>query len=1325
VEPSSLREQAKHLVDRLRSSGLSSRYLRDVFTVAVLLRWADYQEAEEEAMAEFEDRQWRSVLPPRLRWGVWFRLPPSEVGRILFHELPAYLAGVRSRSDAALAVYLSALSEPLQHLATTDIGVVCDVVHWVGEQPLETSNDRHLFLEFFDSLLAETVESREGQFVSPQSIAKLAVAIADPRPGDRVYDPCFGFGSFLTAAWEYADRNPKIPHGRRSGTPISVFGVEINSSAYLIGLTRLILAGDSNPHLECGNSLEREPAAGQNGQGFDVVLANPPIGARFADEAWRYGHFPIRTKDSTSLFVQHVLSQLGKQGRAVIAVPEGFLFRGGQEQELRRYLVEHGHLDAVIALPEGAFAPHTMVRGSLLVLRKEGRMDQVRMVDARSFFRKAEAGRAVVLPSQQLEKLVTTFRETWVLPDDEVPKFQATVNLAASPLPKPKVGGRQEEESILWAVSVRELSATDFDLTPRRREKGRLEDLLSALRDALRDTGTIAQLHTCAAIFAGRSIPSKDLTTEPAGERPTPYIRIRDIRKGVVNEGSNWIRPAALTGLEPQSRLLAGDVLLSKSGTIGKAGIVRNGAVGAVAANGLYAVRVDKDSLDPHFLLAYLGSPACQNWLTSRSRGAVIRHLNRSVFDELPIPIPPISLQHRAAMQFREHGTDVIQFLLQALEGSEQDPIASWVADVLRQLPITVETISDPLALAPVESLAESVRPVRNRAAHAEIKSPLVPWILSFAEGLKPLHGLGQIPKGPSLLSLIQESSRALRSAQELVKGFLPVEAQARALNDLLLGWFDRAANALLREVNIVLTANVSVLQLGEPAEVVVSIENRGVLPLRDLGVLTSPDWGQGSFGFVGENQTIKLSLRGESPKVPGLFSLTASWSAQTLDGQSIRGDRQLSFTVISGTARIAETADLGSNPYVTGTPVYPERNDVFFGRETLLGQISRQIVSSGNVALLEGNRRAGKTSVLRHLEGTAAIPGWLGVYCSLQGAEGTDAGVGVPTAEIFRGMATSIGSALVKLNIEAPLPNGTTIPAGKPALGVGRACREGISEASPFTDFRDYLEIVLETLKERGLGIVMMLDEFDKLQEGIDHGVTSPQVPENIRFLVQSYPRFSAILTGSRRLKRLREEYWSALYGLGTRFGITALDPDEARRLVVEPVKGKLTFSPEAVDRAISITACQPYLLQVLCNRIFDFSAQTRTRSITLDTVEQASAALVKDNEHFASLWDYAASYRRRLILMLCSQRSGASEQVSFGELQELLTQNGIELTNEELDADLSHLRELELVDLVGKIGDAHYQLAIPLMGAWIETHQDFDVILRNAQAESEEDNV
>ena len=336
-----------------------------------------------------------------------------------------------------------------------------------------------------------------------------------------------------------------------------------------------------------------------------------------------------------------------------------------------------------------------------------------------------------------------------------------------------------------------------------------------------------------------------------------------------------------------------------------------------------------------------------------------------------------------------------------------------------------------------------------------------------------------------------------------------------------------------------------------------------------------------------------------------------------------------------------------------------------------------------------------------------------------------------MPTVEVFREIARSIATALTKLGIEAPLPNGQAIAPGKQALGVARACREGIRGDSPFADLRDYLELVLSALEPLGLGLVLMLDEFDKLQEGIDNGVTSPQVPENIRFLIQTYPKFSAILTGSRRLKRLREAYWSALYGLGTSIPVTALDAQSARSVVTQPVRDKLTFSNEAVERVIEVTARHPYLMQCLCNRVFDFAVQTKSRSITLGVVNEAAQGLVRDNEHFASLWDYAGlgpktgRQRRQLILLVCAQSLKQGMQISFGTLREQLVQAGVDVDDEALDADLAYLRELELIEFYGEFGEGQYRLAIPLMADWIEQQQDADVVASRALTEAEEDNA
>lgn len=350
-------------------------------------------------------------------------------------------------------------------------------------------------------------------------------------------------------------------------------------------------------------------------------------------------------------------------------------------------------------------------------------------------------------------------------------------------------------------------------------------------------------------------------------------------------------------------------------------------------------------------------------------------------------------------------------------------------------------------------------------------------------------------------------------------------------------------------------------------------------------------------------------------------------------------------------------------------------------------------------------------------------MPSWLGVVCSFQGtdADKTANTAAMSTAGAFRHVAYEIVQSVREVVDSIVLPDGSILDSKK-SLGIARSVRNGISEDAPFSDFREYIELILETLDKQGLGLLLMLDEFDKLQEGIDKGVTSPQVPENIRFLVQTYPRLSAILTGSRRLKRMREEYWSALFGLGTRLGVSSLPHEYASKLVTEPVKGRLTYSQKAIDLAIALTAGQPYLLQCLCNRVFDLAAQSSVRSITVDRVKDASIALVEDNEHFASLWDYTMFDRRRFLLALINREMNGPDPLKLLVIQEKLDGHGVEIREETIISDLEYLRELELIELHGETRNAYYTLSIPMMGDWIDHQHDFDVLKAKARAESED---
>lgn len=323
-------------------------------------------------------------------------------------------------------------------------------------------------------------------------------------------------------------------------------------------------------------------------------------------------------------------------------------------------------------------------------------------------------------------------------------------------------------------------------------------------------------------------------------------------------------------------------------------------------------------------------------------------------------------------------------------------------------------------------------------------------------------------------------------------------------------------------------------------------------------------------------------------------------------------------------------TAELGSSPYIVGKPVDSRREDVFVGRKDVIERIVRQLSNEGqsNVVLLEGNRRTGKTSVLKQLEKHPGLTGWLIANCSLQGGESDKPSnkEALSTAEVFRLMAEQIGWAASRARIEVWPPNAPARSPNKPfVVGFSEALATTFKGDQPFKAFELFIRDVIEKIAPKRL--LLLLDECDILQVGIDAGVTSPMVLQNLRYLLHTYPEFSVLISSTHRIRRLREEYWSALFGLGYRIALEPISMEAARQLVTQPVAGRLIYVDDARDLLIAKTAQQPFLIQSLCNRVFDIAAETGVRVITADVVETAAAAMVENNEHFATLWDYAAT--------------------------------------------------------------------------------------------------
>lgn len=80
-------------------------------------------------------------------------------------------------------------------------------------------------------------------------------------------------------------------------------------------------------------------------------------------------------------FLLHDLFHLKSDGIMTIVLPHGVLFRGGEEGEIRKNLIEQNHIDAIIGLPSNIFFG-TGIPTIIMVLKQKRTNTDVLVVDA-------------------------------------------------------------------------------------------------------------------------------------------------------------------------------------------------------------------------------------------------------------------------------------------------------------------------------------------------------------------------------------------------------------------------------------------------------------------------------------------------------------------------------------------------------------------------------------------------------------------------------------------------------------------------------------------------------------------------------------------------------------------------------------------------------------------------------------------------------------------------------------------------------------------------------------------------------------------------------
>lgn len=210
--------------------------------------------------------------------------------------------------------------------------------------------------EYLIKKFADMSKKNAGEFYTPRSVVKLMVKMLAPQPGESVYDPACGTGGMLIEALRYM-HDAKESYGK-------ICGQEKNLSTSAIARMNLFLHGKKAFNIRQGDTL-RSPAFvnGNALQTFSCVLANPPFSLKnwgadaFVSDQWGRNLWGCPTDSSADFaWLQHMVKSMDPvNGRLAVVMPQGVLFHGGREGEIRQKLIESDKLDAVITLVGGLF----------------------------------------------------------------------------------------------------------------------------------------------------------------------------------------------------------------------------------------------------------------------------------------------------------------------------------------------------------------------------------------------------------------------------------------------------------------------------------------------------------------------------------------------------------------------------------------------------------------------------------------------------------------------------------------------------------------------------------------------------------------------------------------------------------------------------------------------------------------------------------------------------------------------------------------------------------------------------------------------------------
>jgi type I restriction enzyme M protein len=275
-------------------------------------------------------------------------------------------------SKQAKAIFADASTIIRKPVTLTTLVQSIDAVDWYSAKE-EGLGD------LYEGLLEKNAgekKSGAGQYFTPRVLINSMVKLMQPKLGEVIQDPAAGTGGFLIAAHQYLDKHNDVFNLRAADynryRNSTFFGMELVLDTHRLAMMNLMLHGIESDGERIGVRLgDTLSQAGRELPKADLILTNPPFGAKKGGGLPSRDDFTYPTSNKQLCFLQHIYRGLKPGGRAAVVLPDNVLFESNTGADIRRDLMDKCDLHTILRLPTGIFYAQGVKTNVLFFTRGE------------------------------------------------------------------------------------------------------------------------------------------------------------------------------------------------------------------------------------------------------------------------------------------------------------------------------------------------------------------------------------------------------------------------------------------------------------------------------------------------------------------------------------------------------------------------------------------------------------------------------------------------------------------------------------------------------------------------------------------------------------------------------------------------------------------------------------------------------------------------------------------------------------------------------------------------------------------------------------------